>query len=223
MLHGFNSFFVSVLVGGVLQAAINYCVKSQVLRQAVYVTEMPEGDTKKERWLTRNEAARLLRQSRREHMGVADFVMVGLYTGWRKQAILGLQWQANTAMCWIDLENERMHRPAAKGRKTETIPIPARLISHLKRIRKRTRQYVIEWEGKPLANMRRSWATAAKRAGLGKDVTPHTMRHTAVTWRLQRGISTWDVAGFVGMSERMVKDRYGHHCPDFMTKAKEAY
>lgn len=31
--------------------------------------------------------------------------------------------------------------------------------------------------------------------------------------------STWEAAGFVGMSEQMVRDVYGHHHPDFMKGA----
>ena len=41
--------------------------------------------------------------------------------------------------------------------------------------------------------------------GLGPDVTPHVLRHTAATWLLQRGVSVYDVAGVLGCSEGTVK------------------
>ena len=53
-------------------------------------------------------------------------------------------------------------------------------------------------------------------------MTPHVLRHSAVTWLLQRRVSIWEVAGYVGMSEEMVRNRYGHHAPDFLKAARDA-
>ena len=50
-------------------------------------------------------------------------------------------------------------------------------------------------------------------------MTPHTLRHTAVTWLMQRGVPAAEVAGFVGLSIEMVDRVYGHHSPDHMAKA----
>ena len=36
-------------------------------------------------------------------------------------------------------------------------------------------------------------------AGLTGYVTPHTLRHTAATWLMQRGGPVWEAAGFPGM------------------------
>jgi integrase len=33
------------------------------------------------------------------------------------------------------------------------------------------------------------------------NVTPHTLRHTAATWLMQRAAPMWEAAGFLGMSE----------------------
>src|SRR5262245_44563319 len=59
-----------------------------------------------------------------------------------------------------------------------------------------------------------------KRAALD-DVTPHTLRHTAATWLMQRGTPTWEASGFLAMSEKMLRDVYGHHHPDFQKEAAE--
>lgn len=52
--------------------------------------------------------------------------------------------------------------------------------------------------------------------------TPHTLRHTSVTWRLLKGVPLRDVAEYVGMSEKMVRDRYGHSHPDHQKRARSA-
>jgi integrase len=50
-------------------------------------------------------------------------------------------------------------------------------------------------------------------AGL-PDVTPHTLRHTAISWALQRGTKAFDVADYFGVSEEVIKRTYGHHDPE---------
>jgi len=208
----------------VLSAAINYCVKEGYLTMAPSVT-LPTVPVTREQWLSRNEAARLLWVARRmPHL--RTFILIGLYTGTRSTAILGLQWMANTQGGWVDLESGLLFR-GAEGRtetkkRVPTCPLPRKLVGHLRRARRHTRKHVVEWSGDPIARLTRSWRTACEAAGLGADVTPHTLRHTAVTWLLQRRVPIWEVAGYVGMSEQMVRSRYGHHAPDFLKAARDA-
>lgn len=207
-----------------LSAAINYCHKEGYLIHVPRITKPPKPEAR-ERWLTKREAAALLRAAR-AHPYVADFILVGLYTGTRSAAILGLQWLPNTTGGWIDLDRGLLYRGAVgrveSNKRQPTCSLPTKLIAHLRRVRKRTRRYVIEYEGEPLKRMKRAWHTARKEAGLGKDVTPHVLRHTAVTWRLQAGVDPYEVAGYVGMSVKMVLEHYGHHCPDHQQRARDA-
>jgi Phage integrase family len=53
-------------------------------------------------------------------------------------------------------------------------------------------------------------------------VTPHTLRHTAATWLMQRGVPIWQAAGFLGMSAEMLERTYGHHHPDYLKGAADA-
>jgi hypothetical protein len=53
-------------------------------------------------------------------------------------------------------------------------------------------------------------------------VGPHTLRHIAATWLMQIGVGTWETAGFLGMSEKTVRDVYGHHHPDYLQGAANA-
>jgi integrase len=59
-------------------------------------------------------------------------------------------------------------------------------------------------------------------AGLWGRVTPHTLRHTAATWLMQRGVPIWQAAGYLGMSAEMIERTYGHHHPDYMRGAAQA-
>jgi lambda repressor-like predicted transcriptional regulator len=39
---------------------------------------------------------------------------------------------------------------------------------------------------------------------------------------MQRGVSTWEAAGFLGMSEKTLRDVYGHHHPEHQRNAADA-
>jgi hypothetical protein len=54
------------------------------------------------------------------------------------------------------------------------------------------------------------------------DVTPHSLRHTAATWLMQAGCPIWEAAGFLGMSEKTLRETYAHHHPDFLKGAVAA-
>jgi len=58
--------------------------------------------------------------------------------------------------------------------------------------------YVLHRNGKRILDIKKGFAAACGRAGL-EGVTPHTLRHTAATWLMQRGTPIWEAAGFLAM------------------------
>jgi integrase len=48
---------------------------------------------------------------------------------------------------------------------------------------------------------------ARRGADLLAAVTPHTLRHAAATWPMQRGEPVWNAAGFLGISAEMLMGR----------------
>jgi hypothetical protein len=43
------------------------------------------------------------------------------------------------------------------------------------------------------------------------------------TWLLQNRVPIWDVSGFVGTSEKVIRDTYGHHSPDHLNAARTGF
>ena len=216
---------------GTLAAAINWCHAEGYITAAPIV-HLPDKPDASLRWLSRAEAAALLRAARnldRSSGYLPLFILLGLYTGARKEAILGLQWQPNIGGGWIDLDNRLIdYRKAAQAqtdKRRTAIPIPPRLMRFLIAARARTNQYVLEYrkpttaeiergiQSVPVSDPKKGFTAAAAAAGL-PDITPHTLRHTAVTWLVRAGIPLWTVSGWVGMSEEMIRRVYGHHSPD---------
>ena len=208
---------------GILRAAINHAFKAGRLTRMVAI-HLPERPEPRDRWLTRKEAAALLRTALREprvRLHLPLFILIGLYTGSRKEAILTLRWSQ------VDLDAGRIdfNTPGARrtNKRRARIPIPAKLLGHLRRARKRGVElgFVINENGKRLGDVKRGFATACRKAGL-EGVSPHVLRHSCATWLMQRGVPMWEAAGFLGMSRETLERVYGHHHPDFLRGAAEA-
>ncbi len=217
-----------------LRAAINFAYNDGQLTRPVpvWLPDKPDG---KDRWLTRSEAAGLLEAARTGRSDVRLylplFVVLGLYTGKRKEAILSLRWPQ------VDLKNgviDFRKRGDAGEIATKTNkrrgrqPIPDRLMTFLRLAYARRDSdlgFVIHDKGKRIKDIgdgkSGSFGGACKRAGLS-DVVPHTLRHTCGTWLAQKGISIFDIGAWLDQSDARTTELYAHHHPDFMDEAKKA-
>lgn len=209
-----------------LRAAINYFHKEYGLDPVPAFT-MPQKHRSRERWLTRQEAADLLRAARGcPHL--RRFVLIGLYTGTRSGSILGLTWLPSIASGWLDLEQGIMHRSGSGQRQTNKrqppVRISPRLLSHLRRWKTidGNIRHVINWNGSSVQSIKKSFRSARINAKLDDGVIPHCLRHTAATWLMQAGVETWDAAGFLGMTVEMLERTYGHHSERFQQSAATA-
>ena len=211
---------------GVLQAALNFCHREGYLTAAPKVT-LPPAPAARDRWLTRDEAARLLwvayRNPKSRHL--ARFILVALYTGTRSRAILGLRFMPHTSGGWVDTESGLMYRrgtgEAETKKRTPTVPIPRSLLAHMRRWERNGARYVVEVDGQRVASVKTAWKRALAKAGID-HATRHDLRHTAVTWAMQHGAGKWAAAGFFGLSLDMLERVYGHHHPDHLRSAVEA-
>ena len=206
---------------GVLRAAINYAHRCGRITRPVAV-DLPERPPPRDRWLTRTEAARLVWAARTPHARtyLPLFVLIGLYTGRRKEAILSLRWpQVDLEARTIDFEL------AGRGRTKKrrgVVPIPWRLLPHLRRARRRGSDlgHVLHIDGNRIGDIKKGFAAACERAGV-QGVTPHTLRHTCATWLIQTGTEMWQASGFLSMSAETLERVYGHHHPDYQRQAAE--
>ena len=213
---------------GTLSAAIHWAAREH--GTPVVLLSLPDAAPPRDRWLTRKEAAALLHAAWRQgNQHLVRFILLGLYTGTRHGALLGLQWQANTTGGWVDLERGLIYRRAAgeavTNKRKPPVRLNARLAAHLRRWRAMDgeRGHIVSWGGGSVRKERRAWHRARVAAGLGAEVTPHVMRHTCATWLMQGGVPTFEAAGYLGMTEATLVRVYGHHHPDFQRNAAEAF
>ena len=222
-----------------LRAAINHHRREGLCNKVVEVVLPPERPPR-DRWLTRSEAARLIwsawryrevqkgkQTDRQSRQHVARFILVALYTGTRASAVCGAALQATVGHGWVDLNRGVFYRRAAGHRETKKrqppVPLPDQLLAHLRRWKRRGQRFAVEWNGNPVQSVDKAFANVVIDAGLGNDVTPHVLRHTAATWLMQAGTDVWEAAGYLGMTIEMLSQRYGHHHPDHLSGAKRAF
>lgn len=188
-----------------LRAAFRWAARGGVIAVAPAVIIPPRPESRV-RYLTRDEATRLLEACEAPHVRL--FTLIALHTGARSGAILGLTWdRVDLAALVIDF---RVPGAAQTRKRRSRPPINETLRIALTEAKAlATTDYVIEWAGGRIDRIKHGFRSACARAKL-VGVTPHVMRHTAVTWALQGGHSIWDVAGFVDMTPQMVEEVYGH-------------
>jgi integrase len=193
-----------------LKASLRHAVSNNYLKSTPLVPMLP-GTVGKDRWLTHDEIDRLLAAIRQTHLRL--FVLLGLYTGARHTAILQLTWDR------VDLETGRIDfrvpgMRLTKKRRART-SIPDVLRDELAEAKKAAKgEFVVMYAGKPLKTIQKGFETACERAGI-EGVTPHTLKHTFVTWMLRSGAATvWDVAGLTATTADTIERIYGHHVPD---------
>lgn len=229
-----------------LRAAVNHHAKRGLHKGYVEV-ELPEKGQARAHWLTRDEVARLVwacwrhgravRLPRGRSSGtlvesewhdlrhIARFILMGVYTGSRSGTIFNASIYAGPKRSFLDLENGIFYRLAegatATNKRQPPAPIPRGLLAHLRRWRDKgiISQYAVEWQGRPVRSIKVGWKRAVDLSGIQKKIVPHTLRHTAATWLMQQGVGLWEAAGYLGMSEQVLKDTYGHHHPDFLRNA----
>lgn len=207
----------------VLQAAINYCHREGYLITPVKVT-LPTSPPPKDIWLTRSEAARLIWAAYRSPKGkhLARFILVALYTGTRKEAILGLGFNPSLSGGWVDVEQGVMYRRGAGERETnkrrKPIRLTRRLLGHCRRWKNLNSNWLVEVNGQRVADIKTAFSYSRKKANL-EEVTPHSLKHTAITWAIQKGLTVEDAADYFDTSAETISKTYYHHSPHYQDRA----
>lgn len=184
----------------------------------------PADNPPKERWLTREEAARLLRAAK-PYQHLRRMILLQLYTGSRPGVVLALKWDQ------IDFRSGYMARTpqgvAQDARKrAPKVRLGWRIMAHLKRWKRLdgSQKYICRFqdrwhpEARAVREPHTAWDKVVAAAGL-EGVTRHTLRHTRATWMMQAGVPIWEAAGFLGMTVKTLEKVYGHHSPDHQERA----
>lgn len=197
-----------------LRAALSLAVREDVIAKAPYV-EVPPRPAPKSRWLKKEEVEALLEAATSPHMKL--FLLLAVYTGARKGAILDLTWDRVSDDLKI-INFNLPGRPESNKRRA-IVPTTQRVRDALEIARQlATTDHVIEYNGHPCKDVKSSWKKALRDSGID-HCTIHDLRRTCATWLVQAGVPTVKVARMLGDSEKMIEQVYGHHSPEYLADA----
>lgn len=169
------------------------------------------------RWLTREEARRLIheaeRGSSRPHL--ACFIRLALNTGCRRGELLNLEWAR------VDLEGRRFLLEArhTKARRRRSVPLNDNAIEALKLLRDWQAIHVLGspwvfgWKSdQRITTFKTGWTSALRRANID-NFRIHDLRHTFASWLIMQGESIYVVKELLGHASVTQTEIYAHLAP----------
>jgi integrase len=166
------------------------------------------------RWLTKEEATRLLAALAPHQRQLARFALA---TGLRQANVLHLQWSQ------VDLERRTawIHADEAKAREAIGVPLNDEAMAILREERGKHPTSVFTYSGRPLKSVNtKSWKKGLKRAGI-ENFRWHDLRHVWATWHVMAGTTLGELQELgAWKSETMVK-RYAHFAPEQLRRAAD--
>ena len=198
-----------------LKCVLSKAVEWEYLEKSpLYVFKMLKEPPPIERYLTKEEAALLIKSSPDY---LREIITFALGTGMRKSEILNLQWTDITL-------NRPFHygeiSVIGKGDKKRNIRTNKTVYDLLvKKIKERTSLYVFPSTitNKNIVDIKTAFSSALKKAGI-KNFRFHDLRHTAASWMVQGGADIYSVQLILGHSNIKTTQRYAHLSPEYLGK-----
>lgn len=167
------------------------------------------------RFLSRTEAADLLRRLAAESSISVRAVALMLLTGLRRSEALGLRWSE------VDLDRRLLVLEDSKT-SASIRPLPrdaARLLSEIPR----SGEFVFPGAGATgrLIAVERVWRRVRRELGL-TDCCIHTRRHSFASLAVSAGVPLYTVGTALGHRTAAMTARYAHCAPEAMQQASEA-
>ncbi len=196
----------------VVRAILRKALREWEWLDKVPVIRMHHIEKKKVRWLTLEQANRMLKELP-SHL--KEMVAFSLATGLRASNVTGLQWAE------IDLEKRHawIHPDEAKMKKAIPVPLNDNALDVLHARRDKDPKYVFTYKGKSIQQCNtKAWKKALERAGI-ENFRWHDLRHTWASWHVQQGTSLQELQQLGGWSSFEMVLRYAHLSSDHLLSA----
>lgn len=198
---------------GLLRSILTFAYRHRLIPHAVFIP-VPRKPAPRSDYLSKHQFKSLVRASSSQHIRL--FLILGVTTGARSNAILDLTWdRVSIPRRIIDLRS--VGTKSNKGR--AIVPINDTALRYLEEayLIRRT-EYVIEYRGDRVRSIGHSITNLGKRVGI--HVTPHMLRHTAAVWMAEGGVPMSEIAQYLGHSNTTITERvYARYSPGYLQKA----
>ena len=181
--------------------------------------KIPKADNRRDRFLTKDEAAKLLTVLKERDQEAHDYALLSLFSGLRAGECRDLTWAD------IDLEGGRIFVKDTKNKHNRHVFITAETKEMLaRRASGRSKTEKVFPRGKTRIDynaLSYSFEQAVKEMGLNCGVSDrrqklvfHSLRHTFASWLVQIGKPLYTVSQLMGHSSIKMTERYAHLAPE---------
>ena len=183
---------------------------------------MYPGKVRRVRWITREEAERLLSFLPVHQAAMARFALA---TGLRQRNVCRLEWsQVNlqSRLAWI-------HPDQAKCKKAIGVALNSEAIGVLRKQIGQHEQFVFTYHGAPVWQVNtKAWRKAVSKAGL-ENFRWHDLRHTWASWHAQAGtplnilqeMGGWECAEMVRRYAHLSTQHLAPHAENIVPKTRD--
>lgn len=175
-----------------------------------------EENNKKERYLSKEEAAALYAKLGQSENQMLQFIVPMLIlTGARKREVLDAKWED------FELDRQSWRIPISKSGKARHVPLSdgaVMLLNAMPRNPKCPWAFANPKTLLPYVSIFCSWNTVRKQAGL-PDVRIHDLRHSFASFLVNAGRSLYEVQKILGHTQIKTTQRYAHLSQDSLISA----
>ena len=188
----------------------------------------PKKDNRRVRFLTREEAEKLLDTLKKHSIQVYEMAYLSLYTGMRFGEIANLTWQD------IDFQNDIITIKDPKNNTRRVAYITQGLKDMLMDKQKRGKPENLnellfkDTNGNKIIKISHTFFRAVNEIGLNNNITDprdkvvfHTLRHTFASWLAINGTPIYTIKELMGHKSLAMTERYSHLIPDIKREAVE--
>jgi integrase len=167
----------------------------------------------RQRFLTRDEAAKLISLIRERDETLADMAEFSLLTGCRRGELFGMTWQD------VSLESASILLRDTKNKSDRNLYLTQRAVEIIRNQPSGQPQDVIfkDKAGKPYSHLPHNWTTAVRDSKLNDGITDprlkicwHSLRHTAASWLAIGGVDLFKIAKILGHRNLKSTQIYSH-------------
>lgn len=167
----------------------------------------------RQRFLSRDEADRLVSLLRERDETLADMAEFSLLTAARQGEVFGIQWQD------VSIETKSVLLRDTKNKSDRNLYLTDKAVEIIRKQPSGRPQDAVftNQSGKQYRELPRSWINTLRDSGLNDGITDnrlkvcwHSLRHTAASWLANAGVDLFMVAKVLGHKDLRMTQRYSH-------------
>lgn len=211
-------------VRSVIQLIFNYAKKHDLYPydSPTAKVKIKQEDNKRRRFLTKDEAKRLLEDLKKRSIDVHDEALLSIYSGMRAGEIFNLQWER---VLW---HIDRIFIVKTKNGEDRMEPMHPLVKEMLKRryLDSQTGYVFKSRNGGKIKEVSDTFERAVKALGFNNGVIDdrekivfHSLRHTYASWLVMKGVDLYTTQKLMGHKSTQTTQRYAHLAPGYLEKA----